>query len=1210
MLGALFSTAASTVKPSLIPSTSSSRPPLSLDSVQEDIHTRNLLFPDPSKLSHDLNHAYPLPEGSPPPAYAPAGGFDSQSNIDLESPRDIRILVAQEATAQQSKVVLYDSRSAVSARSAELRTSSARPNQAAFLASSAPPAQPSPLEQKPHTLASKPLVEPRGGVFDRSRRRTPTAPTSPSGESGTRPLVTEPVGETRVLLECMFGTAPLSYRGDSTKFHILPNDDRSDTRGTNTSPIVGDVSGSGSFGRAEGRKRSQLAQSYTPRDLHDPTSPTSTASGSASHHSDKRTVLITRTFSINLPSMSESPETGSQPVVEGTDTPNKKKRPKPRKTPMYAIAVVLTVPTTTSSSRSAHTHRGSKSGARPSLFSAPFGRDEPLASPESQSQPSELVDSFYSPEAYLSSIHADSDERVELIVDRWDVVTQCLSAIQRAVTAPLLEMLERAATVTAHALDARAELANLNGPTGSSIAVIRSPKKSKEQTIQLTPGVLSGNVPVLKKIERSGSQLIEGLRIPRVVSGQGRWGMWREEARWVGRWGGGKEHKFFFYNLLTAFLGTHTAWLEVLGPRWYRKRHHQRQGSWAENPVSSRSRTVVVANDKMAARRLIFLLSSFLPSARPQISGLLPLRSPSCSSLRGESQSLPSVPPSREESLRRTMDRRRGGSRTDKIPHGRHRFPDSPTINEQNILSSSSPPTERRPARSSSDTQALQSMTLPIPQISVGTRKSSGATTATSTPATTVPHFSSLRIDPFSGTTSDVRPGSSGSVASLNLMHSLRRNNGTDVSNESADSQSASRWGSLISGFWSNRRDSSTDDSETTIPQDDGLQKPAGQRSWQSNRGGSSGKRASVVKQPQRSGVDGDLYQEDLEEDETPRPTSVQSKLEKDEPLIKDIGSFSGTDIPARPETSQSLFKLSVDENDGVIDVDVPMPGFLSPLFGSPNSSMSTAGCMSTASLESSAMAHSQTAACPFASMESASAVNVAGWLKRYHPDFVLQAVRPYQNLEEDVRESMQLEASPSLGSDVADRWVEVCSTIIADTDTFSVKRLSLRRHLKTPNASPTSTDAPSELSPLRPTASHADPLADDEEFLSEPLFSMEDLLIDAVERVIAQSHPPSRTHSRKSSLSHGLPQASAATATATVNATPAAATNDLIPEIPRAECQKMIVGALEQVARAVAEDHEAEDRDEGIHTTRGAHADNALREGVRRWLVEVEELR
>src|SRR5438552_3954131 len=102
MLGRLLSSAAS----SLNPAPPSTRPTTSLESVQEDIHTRNLLFPDTSLLHQPHGHLYPLSGDALSPTGASASGFDCYGDLDLESPRDVRILIAQDATGTQGKAVL------------------------------------------------------------------------------------------------------------------------------------------------------------------------------------------------------------------------------------------------------------------------------------------------------------------------------------------------------------------------------------------------------------------------------------------------------------------------------------------------------------------------------------------------------------------------------------------------------------------------------------------------------------------------------------------------------------------------------------------------------------------------------------------------------------------------------------------------------------------------------------------------------------------------------------------------------------------------------------------------------------------------------------------------------------------------------------------------------------------------------------------------
>ena len=158
--------------------------------------------------------------------------------------------------------------------------------------------------------------------------------------------------------------------------------------------------------------------------------------------------------------------------------------------------------------------------------------------------------------------------------------------------------------------------------------------------------------------ELTGNRVVSGMRIPRVMTGQGKWGVWREEARWLGRWAGRREQNFFFFNLLTAFLGNHTEWLNVLGPKWYRKRHREQQKATAGEILTIPNRTVIVSPDKMAARRLIFLLAAFLPPNASAMGESTYPRPGTSASLRAYSQSPPTnMPPSRQPSLRRQIKR-------------------------------------------------------------------------------------------------------------------------------------------------------------------------------------------------------------------------------------------------------------------------------------------------------------------------------------------------------------------------------------------------------------------------------------------------------------------------------------------------------------------------------------------------------------------------
>ncbi|KAH0547744.1 hypothetical protein FGG08_000001 [Glutinoglossum americanum] len=1211
MLGRLFSSAASSLNPSThgAPST---RPTTSLESVQEDMHTRNLLFPDASLLHQPHGHLYPLSGGASSPTGASASGFDCYGDLDLEAPRDVRVLIAQDATGSQGKAILYDS----------------NPSQA--------------TSPKPHSTLSTPESSQSlasAGIasagFLRARRRgtLPTSNPTDVYQSHCAGFI-KLEDEIKVLTDCMFGAAPLSYKGSSTKVHIIPTVAKTHSRSPNTSPTIGD--GQGSFGRAEGRRRSHLAQSYTPNNPPPGTRATNASNTTTgSRANERKTVLITRLFSIAiqpppaLESRDHTPTPGNSvgsthsfpfPRMNGASAPPPSKLSKVPRTAMYAIGLILQIPppsqsTSGPASRSGtlqhHSRRMSNSSNGHEIFSSSFESDKRISSM--------FTDPPFGLETPLP-LSGDGDDRMEIIAQHWDVITRTLSSLQSMAQEQIVEALKQAELAAPQVVSSRTR-----------------------RTVELWPGALTDDETVKREIEIARLRVVLGLRVPRVVTGQGRWGVWREEARWVGRWAGGKEQNFFFFNLLTAFLGNHTEWLDALGPSWYRQRHQQQRASSSEN-LAIPSRTVIVASDKMAARRLIFLLSAFLPATSNAGENLSPYRPLTSSSSRGYSQSPPMPSFMRKESLRRTINKRANVSRPNHQAEGQIKFSlasaqGSPPEDSATVVNNG--PHSRRP----SDGSSLRSRNLPIP---TGNGATSATTTTTVTPATTVPHFSTHRTDSVSsGTAPEPRPESSGSLASLNLMHTLKRNNSTNCSGQSTDSGtgSGSLWGSLISGFWSNRRYSSTEVSAITTA-DEGLGISGFHRSKLSSPMTSSSSNLEEMVAKSNASAEGELYHNHhhLNEEETPNRTRVPS-LDQNISFSEQIGTPPSQAIPAPGRILESPLKLSVDENDGVIDVDIQLPSFLNPSLGSPMSSPSTGGFMSVASLEGGASSFGQTSACPFSSLEQETPVNVAGWLKKYHADFSLQAVNPYAGFEEDIKTSMKAEPTPSLASltpsiegGSIDKWVDVSTVLIADTRNFSITRLRLKRRVNLAPVRPPSAPSPirqADGSGLPARSQYGNPYLPsqlnpgvemldghlEEKLIEESIMDMDGTLVDAVEKIIAHHQPqhrssptPDSNTSSRSSSHRGrrINRADSDSAGLPGTSTP-------ILEIPRGECKNMVLGALEQVVRSVACDNglgrEEQPQSPQEQTTRGfgsifrkkVEVESTLREGVRKWLRDVE---
>lgn len=305
VLGALLSTAASALKkpPAVSPSPESALRPLA--SSQEDAYTRTLLFPDPALLNKPKGHAYPFQDEFSAVVPTFIDGYDSRRQPDLQSPRDVRVLIAQEGSGLQPSVVLFDSKPPSSSTISRLGVPPGDSDRATRSANGPvgrsepfirPRTQHIPLNQ--HSSSASPVQATTsaitGGAFERARMRGVN--TGSVSELNQRPLASESVGDMKLLLDCIFGLAPLSYRGDSTKLHVFPSEELLGARGSHGNSR----DGSGSWGRAEGRRKSQLAQSITPNDFasieSERTAPFSTVKSA-----DKRTLLLTRTFSVDLP---------------------------------------------------------------------------------------------------------------------------------------------------------------------------------------------------------------------------------------------------------------------------------------------------------------------------------------------------------------------------------------------------------------------------------------------------------------------------------------------------------------------------------------------------------------------------------------------------------------------------------------------------------------------------------------------------------------------------------------------------------------------------------------------------------------------------------------------------------------------------------------------------------------------------------------------
>lgn len=1226
MLGRLLST--------FSPTTYTSRNPAVLESVTEEEHTSGLLFPDPRLLHRSSNSTHAFQTSFNSPNASSAGGYDDRGGLDLDAIKDIRIIIAQNAIGDRDEpCILLDSRGGPGPSTQGLgldpqvfdsfggrhsRTSSLSQTHSRRgsiqtihtpLIESGPPLQASSVR--------KPSSPMHAGAFSRARGRSSISSVVSPGEGILEPYHNRiiPENSDTGLLNCIFGSSAFSYRGSSTKMHILSTDSGSEgipasspaprevdtlaTRHTQRNPLARTYSSGGQSQTAYFLDRTQDNKS-----------------------SSRVTILITRMFSANLP---ESRDT----TVESSDPPSslpldgmsdngypfpdlsRRRKAKEKKTPMYAVAITIQIPLAARNSGRPMSRRSTNM-------------------PEGQKQMSFSLDSDpHWSSAFLddnSSQYANLDDRIDLLVDRWDVITRTLTHLEKLARHEISILLKK-----------------VDAQTANAPKPIKPPnmQRTNQTIIQLRPNVLAHNHKLKEELLLNAQRISAALRIPRVVLGQSRWGVWREEARWIARLMADKEHGLFFLVLITAFLGNHTDWLNNLGPEWYRRRHQLQQKAQQDSEPTIAHRTLIISDNKMVARRLIFILSTFLPAKYRLDYVNSPLRPGTSTSTRPLSQSPPAFPLLRQESLRRRINRKARAQRLHvegPVPHQRsvsvssgettHKAVEEPDIELQgeSVYSHN---------RRGSDVRSIRTTGLPMNANEARTRATTSTTTNDS--AIPVPYFAS-RQQLTHDNAHLTRADENDSYASAKLLQNLRRSETSSTNSDGINPATGKKWvGNILSGLWSGRSDS-IGEYDRSIPtrRSSIAQHPSGRRRSENQ-------------------VD-DRTEDDLQMKASataipPKPssgtetisiphssTSTRHSLDQDEPEM----------VPT-DHIKDSPLKLSVQGDDGIVDVDLPLRGFLS-LSSSNESTVASPKKARTSitSMDASGSIHSS-----FSNMNTgnrdgeSSTLNVAGWLKNFHEDFLLQAVRPYHGIEADVKRAMLAESYahvPAAGmetenTNITDRWVEVASTLIADTRTFTVKRLRLLRrgaanYIVNPASASTSTPSPITPRPTTDSLSSAthvtgffsngrsqknstaalpeisDPNDTEYKFVEEPVMDVDGTLVDAVERVLIQSGQSSLAHSRTTSphRSARLDERSS-DENAHIHAV----------EVPRNECRKTVLGALEEVARSVAEIHCREDGDtefmagdESIDKDGKRRPttiqDNTLREGVRKWLLDIEE--
>lgn len=781
-------------------------------------------------------------------------------------------------------------------------------------------------------------------------RRTPTT----TSLADTRKDINIPIENTAEemdsWLDCMFGKAPMRYKGPVTKLHHLqrqPPDDKQDSR-PKSSPRVG-------FGSYMAKESSPLKPS---------------SNGSIKRRKDA--LLVCTTFAVNVHD-EDLPE-----QVQQTTSANGARQSCTRKkrfsTPMFGVAILL-----------------------------------PLA--KSDASQGQLV---------------EQTDPVQTILDAWHIYARALDALR---TTALVQIQQR--------LRAKAEaLARCKAAVSPTVPRL---VKLEPSAFEHTPQIIEVSSAAVDRISRSYQVLQAGP--------QRDWSIWRDELRDYTRVSQDADSKRGFFNLhkinfmqaaLTATLSADLGWLNIFAPPQHQARLREERQKTQMTFDMAQNRTVIVSMDQNKARNLIFIFAKLFPcpAAETQFDSM---RRTSSSSLSSSNKPVSAL----TQGLKRAGNGSNQSLAIDSAKaqangHTVSEAPRTPTIFEPMIHAS--PGTS--PAK-----------TLAINNSAPSTRKSSIVNTSgkidilgKATMAVPISAPTSSRNTP-SGSP-ETRPSSSLNVQG-DLMRHLQRAGSTTTSNGSTDNTSL--WNSFRSSTWSlrPRRESSLTERSDSFASSGQREQPASilktSKSFAARQ--SSNKLVRMV--------------EEVRSDESDRSNSQQASREKkSSSRVSPITMAHKTSALQfdPPSSDYAGIAYTYNQDEGIVDVDFPG---CTPTVGT---TRTLSPKMSRFKVPS---AKGQFPLNKPVTLEDvlekkvqgpqglARYDRIAGYLGKFHPDFALQATRPYAELVNEIKCAMRAEPSPMIEPSEnlrvfsQETWIEVCSTVVMDAEAMTVKKLTLRRRVR-----------------------------------------------------------------------------------------------------------------------------------------------------------------
>ncbi|KAF1348088.1 hypothetical protein BDV97DRAFT_370938 [Delphinella strobiligena] len=591
--------------------------------------------------------------------------------------------------------------------------------------------------------------------------------------------------------------------------------------------------------------------------------------------------------------------------------------------------------------------------------------------------------------------------QIESVTDHWHTIGRALDALEASAALYIQRKLAQEVEAVSHQYTNRP-------PTALRV-------------VRLKPGALQESGHIIQLSHFISARIARAFRIIHVESRNG-WNIWRDELRDSGMSGKGLDaiRVAFIQLAITAALSSSLSWMRIFAPPQLQMRLQREARELEDTYDGVQNRTIIVTADHNKARQVIYILSKFVPVAQPPAQFQ---RSPT--SIR---------PPAHISALTQGLKA---------VSQG----PDDPKVENRGGrtlgVTFGAAPTFSLPTRPSPSTSPVKSESMMSVSKSASPGKSSNLyrmksridVQGKSTPAMAIASAPSSEYT-TPAVSPETRPNSSASAASVqeDLLRHLQRNNSAM---SETSTESGSFWNSLRSTSWNwgfRRESTATSGSEgvgTSAPQRGDA--PTGILKTGRTSFGRTSSRKLV------------RMVEEAEEVHAPHgECSRRTDSAIPSPTLQTLAS-GGHD----PIQFSQLLEYTYDAAESVVDVQllgekpasrsckVPVSNDCFPLIGDGEVPVTNVS--------------------PSRSDENyASYDRVAGYLERVHPDFVLQAVKPHKSLIDDIKKCMQGERSPKQDIPIADqrffpseRWVEVCSTVIVDSDAMMVKRLTLRRRVR-----------------------------------------------------------------------------------------------------------------------------------------------------------------